>query len=69
MRTTALVLAALVMGTAFLAIAPAADARQACVYGDSDPCDNYLVCVWDRINGRWLCEVYISDCWFQCWIP
>ena len=67
MRTMALVLAALMMGGALLAIAPAAEARQVCTYNTGDPCDEYVVCVWDHLNGAWMCKGYIDPCWFRCW--
>lgn len=67
MRTMALAFGVLLMGAAFLAIAPAAEARQVCTYGTGDPCDDELVCAWDRINGRWVCAGHIDECWFRCW--
>lgn len=67
MRTTALVLVALTLGTAFLAIAPAAEARQVCTYGTGDPCDDQLVCAYDQVTRQWRCFVHIDECWFRCW--
>lgn len=67
MRLTPLVLAALLLGATALVFAPAAEARQACVYGDSDPCDDQLVCVWNRLTSSWDCYVRIDPCWFRCW--
>lgn len=49
-----LLVLALVLGTS-LALVPEADARQFCTYGGSDPCDDKLVCVWNRLESRWTC--------------
>lgn len=62
-------LLSLLLLTTALAVVPAADARQVCTYGSGDPCDEYVVCVWDRLNGEWLCEGRIDPCWFRCWYP
>lgn len=68
MRTTALVLASalLILGIASL---PAAEARGLCTYGSGDPCDDYVVCVWNYAQGGWICEGYVDPCWFRCWYP
>lgn len=57
MKTALLVSAFLLLATAAVLAAPPAEARQACVYGGGDPCDDHLVCVWDRLNGEWACFV------------
>ena len=67
MKTTSVLLAGLLLATVLVAAAPAAEARQFCTYGSGDPCDEYLVCVWDHVNGGWLCEGYVDPCWFRCW--
>jgi hypothetical protein len=67
MRGSAIVLVGMLVLTTALAFAPAAEARQVCTYGTGDPCDDHVVCVWDRVNGAWVCEGYIDPCWFRCW--
>ena len=70
MKTRTLVLA-LLLSTTALALAPAADARQVCTYGTGDPCDEYLVCVynnWD-LDPYWVCHGRVDPCLFRCWLP
>jgi hypothetical protein len=43
-----------------LLLAQPADARQACVWDGTDPCDDHLVCVYDRVAGQWRCFVGIE---------
>lgn len=69
MRTTTLVLATLILMTAFVAAAPAAEARQVCTYGTGDPCDDHVVCVWNRLTAQWDCVGHVDPCWFRCWGP
>lgn len=69
MRTTTLLLTALIVTGFALALAPAAEARQACTYGTGEPCDDQLACVYDRVSGQWRCVVYIDPCNFRCWGP
>lgn len=60
----ALLVFALLLGTA-AALVPEADARQACTWGSGDPCDDHLVCVWDRVNAKWTCAGEMS-CPMRC---
>ena len=69
MRALTLVLTALVLANAFALATPAADARQVCTYGTGDPCDDQLVCVWNRLTAQWDCFGRIDPCWFRCWLP
>ena len=62
-----LVLAALLLTTTVLSFAPAAEARQVCTYGTGEPCDDQLVCVWNRLDGQWECAGHVDPCWFRCW--
>lgn len=68
MKTATLVLG-LLLATTALALVPHADARQVCTYGTGDPCDDHLVCVWDRLTSQWDCYGYVDPCWFRCWLP
>ena len=67
MRTALLVGMLPLAATATIAVTPTAEARQFCTYGQSDPCDEYVVCVWDHANGAWLCKGRVDPCWFRCW--
>lgn len=66
MKTATILIAALVLSTAILAAAPAAEAKQACVYDGRDPCDDYLVCVWNRLTQDWECFGHVG-CLHRCW--
>lgn len=58
MKTT-LALSILLATASLAALAPAAEARQLCTYGTGDPCDDALVCVWNRLGNEWVCFVEI----------
>lgn len=62
-----ILVAALLVAATVVAIAPSAEARQVCTYGTGEPCDDQLVCVWNRVTLQWDCFVRIDPCWFVCW--
>lgn len=61
------ILLGLVLLTATIALAPAAEARQVCTYGGADPCDDHAACVWNRLTQQWDCVVHVGPCLFRCW--
>lgn len=66
MRTTLILTLALVL--AAVALAPAAQAEQACVHGRGTHCDDHLVCYYNRLTMQWDCHVEIY-CLHSCGGP
>ena len=54
---------ALLLGLALLAaaLAPLADAEQACVWNHGSHCDDHLACYYNRLTMQWDCHVEIHD--------
>lgn len=70
MTKTTLLLAAVLVAAAFVAIAPTAEAKQACSAITDRTCAE-IVCVYDRVAGEWRCaggEWYPIPCTqHYCW--
>lgn len=69
MRGLAITTAALIVFTALLAVAPAAEAKQACSSINDRDCDE-VVCVYNRVEAKWTCaggDWYPPPCWHYCW--
>lgn len=74
MKTILVALSVLLAGAGLVAFADAAEAKQACTSLTDKNCNNYLVCVYDRVHGEWVCAIqyYPGPCDFSCpdpWLP
>lgn len=68
MRTFALAVALLALGSAFVLVAPQAEAAQFCTSWKQSWCPGFF-CVWDHLNGGWYCPIggvycVTEPCWY-----